>query len=310
MTLSLSKRCRWLSALTLVVAGGCGLDQPTASTRGDGLTGQLPPRDLSCHVAIGSTCYQGVRLCPNCPCGAYWNQTGWAITPERCFAVPAVDDNCNGQVDEGCPTTVQLESVLATPMVGGAGGAAFSVYQPAVITTVHVQSRRTDTPDKYVSGLLTEYHALAPTPMPITVGDFLMLQAVGADPGTWTESVLFPFPHLQRWSDSLAMVCPAGQVVIGIDGRAGSYVDEISVRCATPHLISFDSTFAPGSFGVRFSGEATAPAVTTFPFQGFSPGGQAFSLRCPNYGVAVGWYGRQGSWIDALGLYCAQIVAR
>jgi hypothetical protein len=88
--------------------------------------------------------------------------------------------------------------------------------------------------------------------------------------------------------------CPANEVVVGIDGRAGGWIDEIVVVCA-PLLVATD--------GSRM---VTQGPMTALPPQGGHPeGGSPFSDRCGAgravYGVLIG----AGDWIDGLNLLCA-----
>ena len=297
--------------LALVALYGCGVEPTDAPDVA--VSSQPLIFDANCHYAVGATCYGGVRTCATCFCQPVrGTPTTWPITPERCFASVPLDDDCDGAVDEGCPTAVQLGPPVASAMVGGSGGGDFSQAIGALITSVRVQSRTTDTDARYLTGVTSEYHSLSPSPfLPLSLDGNFVIEHLGADPSTWLQTIWFPVYQLKRWSTSQTMACPEGQVVIGIEGHAGGYVDQISgVRCATPQLISLDPTWSPGSFTVWLTQETLVGGASVPEFQGFSHGGQAFSLRCPQGSAAVGWFGRQGSWFDALGMYCAQLQLR
>jgi hypothetical protein len=85
--------------------------------------------------------------------------------------------------------------------------------------------------------------------------------------------------------------CPAGQVVSGIYGRAGDYIDRVGTICSVVlpggNLASPQSTYSVGGNG----------------------GGGFDEIDCPTKsGVAshaIGIFGRAGGYVDAMGLVCA-----
>ena len=86
-------------------------------------------------------------------------------------------------------------------------------------------------------------------------------------------------------------MCPADQVVVGFDGRAGALMDQIALRCAP-------ATFATGSYTVT-PGTATAVA----PVGG--TGGVAFpTTDCGAGTIAIGANIRAGGSNDGFGLIC------
>ncbi|MEX1362213.1 MAG: DUF4215 domain-containing protein [Nannocystaceae bacterium] len=91
--------------------------------------------------------------------------------------------------------------------------------------------------------------------------------------------------------------CPEGEVVIGVMGRAGAYVDRVQVQCGSVELTSSET----GSIQV-----SVEPGGTMTP-QGGGGGGD-FSLGCEPGQVVVGFGGRSGSYLDQLSLRCAPVL--
>ena len=93
--------------------------------------------------------------------------------------------------------------------------------------------------------------------------------------------------------------CPADEVVVGFEGRSGSLIDALALRCA-PLMVAGD---AAGGFTV-------APgAVTTQPPIGGSGGSMFPTADCAPGEIATGASIRHGDAIDAFGLRCSAPMA-
>ena len=88
--------------------------------------------------------------------------------------------------------------------------------------------------------------------------------------------------------------CPTNQVMIGLRGRAGSYVDRVQAQCGRISLASS----GPGSIQVEVE------EGTTLEEHG-GVGGNEFHLACDPGQVVVGFGGGAGSYVDRLSLQCA-----
>lgn len=87
--------------------------------------------------------------------------------------------------------------------------------------------------------------------------------------------------------------CPAGSAVVGFEGTAGLYVDQIALNCA-PVEVQMGTSDLEASLGTA----ELAPPVG-------GSGGAAFEpLSCPAGMVAVGMTSRSGDAVDAIGLIC------
>lgn len=93
----------------------------------------------------------------------------------------------------------------------------------------------------------------------------------GGSGGTWTGP----------------MGCQAGDVIVGLHGRGGTYVDQIGLICA--------KLYANGTFGPRYT---LAP-------QG-GGGGDPFYLQCPEGTAAVSIEGRAKTYLDRIDMACSQ----
>jgi len=79
--------------------------------------------------------------------------------------------------------------------------------------------------------------------------------------------------------------CGTGKVLVGVKGRAGMWLDNISFKCAT------------------VSG-ATLGAVTTSGSFGGTGGTKSYDLQCPSGHVVKGLSIYRGSYVHQIGLYC------
>jgi hypothetical protein len=89
-----------------------------------------------------------------------------------------------------------------------------------------------------------------------------------------------------------ALDCPANDVVMGFDGRAGSLLDQLSVRCA-PLVVSGTSV--------------TIGTPTDIGPEGGTGGDPFPRTDCPAGTIAVGTNTATRNWIGGFGLICAPV---
>ncbi|GIX46731.1 MAG: hypothetical protein KatS3mg131_0942 [Candidatus Tectimicrobiota bacterium] len=118
--------------------------------------------------------------------------------------------------------------------------------------------------------------------------DQVQVQCVRIDgQGRWSSGVVTRGSAGGNGGNPFTRTCSSGYAVVGFDGKAGSYVDRLELRCRK--LTGASST----------SGSEVALAAVG------GNGGRDFSAkRCPSSRPAVGIYGRSGSYVDAFGLVC------
>ncbi len=96
--------------------------------------------------------------------------------------------------------------------------------------------------------------------------------------------------------DAYDMACPSGQVVTGLFGRSGSYLDNVGFYCGTPTLVE-DRSVTPYTYRVDVSGGSTLGPVG-------GGGGGYFSFACPANTVAMRVLGRGAGYIDRFQIEC------
>jgi hypothetical protein len=95
-------------------------------------------------------------------------------------------------------------------------------------------------------------------------------------------------------NDPVMSVCPPNQLVVGMDGRAGTLLDQLALRCAPLSVMASGTTYTP----------ALGDPMLLDPVGG--EGGQPFTgIDCPAGELAIGANIRGGGSIDGFGLICA-----
>jgi hypothetical protein len=95
-----------------------------------------------------------------------------------------------------------------------------------------------------------------------------------------------------------AMSCPDGQVVIGIRGRAGVYVDRLGERCGVPTVIE-DRSVTPFRYRLEIL-QGASPATRG------GTGGTLFEIACPANRTVTSLEVRSGSVIDQITITCSR----
>jgi hypothetical protein len=91
--------------------------------------------------------------------------------------------------------------------------------------------------------------------------------------------------------DAFRTLCPADSVLVGINGRSGSYIDRARGMCAK---------FVDG-------GWTNAVDLTSTSGHGSTTGGQPFDIRCPTGSAVVGLTGRAGWFVDQINVFCGRL---
>ena len=124
-------------------------------------------------------------------------------------------------------------------------------------------------------------------PSALTIGAPGPSQLLGGDPTAET-----PF------SDA----CPAGQVLIGMGGSTGQWIDSIYGICGAVNLSAVTWT-VPYTYAVTIAGGATLPTEGYFSWSDTS-----WEVTCPSDQAVVGVAGNSGAAMDHVTLACAPLV--
>ncbi len=232
-------------------------------------------------------CSAGTATCQSLPTGgsAYGACSGAQTPrPETC---DGLDETCNGTSDEGCPSTFTFDAGVASRAFGrGDGGTAFTAACPAgqILRGIEI----TTSAGFGVYGLRLHCGTLE-------VPAFLPADGGGAALAVVPGAVLGPFGWTAPPSPSTFNYDCAGPLT-AVSGQEGAtQLAGLSFGCT---LLSLQGS--PGAFSVvRVSGGASSPQGTP------SAGATAFAFGCPAPQLATELFGRQGAWIDQLGMRCA-----
>lgn len=201
------------------------------------------------------------------------------LSDAACVA-PAV---CLGGACRPLPS-VLLTGAGATPEIGGPRLDPPAEDQcPAGAAVVGFDVTETSGDSSYVSrirtvcGALVTRHAAS---VAIEVSESTALPVRGIGPGT-----------------TLALRCPKDQVVVGYDGRNGSWIDQLSFRCAPLLPTNEDATVALG------------PVTKLGPAGG--DGGERYGeTDCGPGQVSVGSRSRADFFVLTFALSCAKVSLR
>ncbi|MEZ4394868.1 MAG: hypothetical protein R3A48_27645, partial [Polyangiales bacterium] len=198
-----------------------------------------------------------------------------------------VDNDCDGAVDEGCPTAITGLTTFdfQSPTYGGGGGGPYDLQCPAGQFVTGVLGRSGSRVDAFglVCGtpVFVEDRSARPFRYRVDVNPAGTVGPVGGGGGG-------PFRY----------DCPANSLVMRVQGRSGSLVDQLRVEC----------------FRWEIQENAGAWRVVRSPATGGSSyfgggGGGAFDYLCPSTSAGVPSamrraFGGSGSEVDRVGVWC------
>ena len=92
--------------------------------------------------------------------------------------------------------------------------------------------------------------------------------------------------------------CPNGQVMVGLSGASGAFIDQLGILCGEGRLVAseFDASVSQLEFAA--TGEERGMVG--------GEGGDPWALVCPEDSVPIGLRGGFGYMIDAVGVACAE----
>lgn len=295
-------------AVDLAVDASTGVDlgtliPPDLSTMAPpDMTSPTPPDLLDPCAGAGGACSTGQ---PGVCAAGTWTCTAGSLScvrnqapaaRENCFNT--LDDDCSGDIDNGCPIAVGVGTPAPLYWVGGSGGGSGSVRCPAGQFAGAVRYFY-DEYDLFMAGM--GLFCTAPT---LTKG--------ASSYSVTTSSILSVTPIVfagSAWdySDD-SNNCVAGgalgtvwrHALTGEDGAlsSGYYVDGIETQCGAGS-VSFNSTNNTLSFSFTPTGSYTGWSYTN---------DAAWIDSCPTGSVLVGYDYRIGSWLDAIRPVCAPLT--
>ena len=181
------------------------------------------------------------------------------------------------QAAAGAPTRFVLGSPTETPLRGSTGGVAYQDRCPPA--------------DQVVVGFRGTFDGNGVSDLQAVCGQ-LTLTRSGTTYVVGTSGAMALPARGGGAGSSWTAMCPANQLVTGIEGRAGQWIDLFRVVCAPLTMAADGRSVARGS-------------ETLLPAQGDPTGGNAFNDRCSTSQVVSGAFIRAGLWVDGFHLYCA-----
>jgi hypothetical protein len=236
------------------------------------------------HVGV---CKDGTQTCT----GTLGTCTGEVVPAlvENCFN--ATDDDCNGVVNNGCPSALALGADRPLPGVGGGGGGGPHVVHCPVGAFVTRVDSYFDDNDAHASGVAI--FCATPT----------LVQGAASYSVTLTPNQPAPYASItgssarSERSDDCGLV---GLTAITYTvGLSDSYVEGLGAHCGTSAVtLKADNTIA---FDFVQQGDTSYNAYNP-------PSGNFFTSGCNPNEVVVGYAARTGTWMDNLQTICAPLT--
>ena len=210
-------------------------------------------------------------------------------TYEDCFN--ALDDNCDGVVNDGCPASVALGGDRPLTGAGGAGGGPQSLHCPAGAFVTRVDSWFDDA-DKHASGV-SIYCA---TPSLLQGASSYSILLTPNTPAPYATATGANSPTNERHDDCGITGLTAITYTVGL---ADTYVEGLGAHCGTSAVtLNPDDTM---TFSFSTNGDVTYNTWAGQP-------GTFFDQACNPNEVVVGYVLHTGSWMDNVQPICAPLV--
>jgi hypothetical protein len=203
--------------------------------------------------------------------------------PPRDSPAPMETPPPDAGVDGPAARTVVATGQTATPRRGGSGGTAVVELCPDGGLLVGYEGTQSANPNfPWIVSMvgICATVTLSPPGVPATAWQLTRLPARGGTSG-------------ERWS----RMCPAGHVLVGFDGNAGSWIGQIVFACAPIALNASGQAAVLGS-DIELD-DVGGAADNDFP-----------QTDCPDGQAARGAETRVGSYLEGFGLICGSLVLR
>lgn len=186
-----------------------------------------------------------------------------------------------GRVDAGpsSPISFVTSDIATTASVGGTGGTLFNDDCPTAAAMVGFDG--VVGADGYITQIAVVCAALRVEGDRVVTGATMTSPRRGLNPGT-----------------DVSLRCPADQLIVGFEGRAGGLIDQVRFACA------------PYTAAVADGGRVVVRGAVTVTEPVGGSGGAPFARISCSDGAAQGAAIRAGDGVDSFALRCAALVAR
>ncbi len=185
-----------------------------------------------------------------------------------------VDDNCNGQTDEGCTKSWQLDNAAST-MTGWVG--TNLIDSP---TTRNCPAGQVAVGYTGASGAWFDHFELLCKTI-----DASGVVAGGLSGTGWLGTSVGPTPFGPGY-------CPAGRVLVRMGMMAGDQLNAVTGYCLTPAQVLAQTATSSASAGPSFS----------------APGGSPYNVSCPPGTLITGMTGYAGQYPHTVQFKCTPLV--
>ncbi len=247
----------------------------------------------ACYSGVASTrnlgeCHDGTQSCLGTAPGTCAGEA-LPAAHENCFN--NLDDDCDGLINDGCPSTLTLGADQLLSIRGGTGGGAVSVHCPknALVTRVDGYF---DGSDQKVSGVAI--YCATPT----------LVQGATSYSVTLTPNTPAPYQkQVGSASNAVARTDDCGLTGLTsmryMVGKYDSWVEGLGNHCGTSTV----TLGANNAINFSFTDD------TSTEFTGYSPFPGTFAEDdCATNQVVVGFNMRHGAYMDQIQAVCAPLV--
>lgn len=198
---------------------------------------------------------------------------------ERCNGL---DDDCDGIIDEACPTGVVLTPAEKSALFGGSGGAQFEA----------------DCDSSVVTGIDVTWGANIDS-LQVRCGDLSLVQSHSEPSGyevvvTQVPTALGPYGGTGGANEGSAS-CPENAVVSGFYGWTGTRVDSLGIECSTLDVVK-------ESEGVY---KLVRTKVHESPLLGSNGGSKTYDVVCKDAGALSAFKGYAIPYLYKIGGNCS-----
>jgi hypothetical protein len=236
-------------------------------------------------------CHGGTQSCLGTP--GVCNGEVLPAKYENCFN--DIDDDCDGVVNNGCPTSLFLGADTPLATEGGNGGIPTSAHCPAGAFITRVDSWF-DEVDQHASGV--SFYCATPTLVRGATSYSVTLAANAPAPYATVTGVAAA-PAIDERTDDCGLAGLTG--ITHATGLADAFVEGLGFRCGTSAVkLQADNTITFDFETTGTGGYQALPGAT----------GTFFDEACKSNEVMVGFNLREGSWFDGFEPICAALQVR